>query len=352
MPARLMAKTFPLRCAAGLSNDHPQPDPVRHHLLGLLLGGGHGAQRAGVGSRGACAWPPPALHAFFALHCRASRFARACLGILAFYLRAPTTQQVTAGQLVPALSFVVRHPEALTSILALSAASTCGQLFIRCARGRWPSGASMCAVCRSEGWSVRSRTRASLRATAWLACPEFFLGKYFTLPLYPPPLQPPTPHPTPTQSPTQPHHQDLRRAAVCHSHDHAPVPLHPALLPAVCTPADAWPVARHCRGLWCASGGGVGPCAAPTRTGSLAPPALPRHAARHPPTPRPLPDLTPGTLYYKSFSRGPPKPKSVAALASGEHEGKGGGNSGEDEALPLKGGSSSAASGSPASAKV
>ena len=36
----------------------------------------------------------------------------------------------TAGQLGPALAFVSRHPEALSSILALSAASTCGQLFI------------------------------------------------------------------------------------------------------------------------------------------------------------------------------------------------------------------------------
>lgn len=37
---------------------------------------------------------------------------------------------VTAGQLGDALSFVARHPEALTSILTLSAAATVGQLFI------------------------------------------------------------------------------------------------------------------------------------------------------------------------------------------------------------------------------
>ncbi|GAB4819307.1 hypothetical protein N2152v2_006353 [Parachlorella kessleri] len=37
---------------------------------------------------------------------------------------------ITAGQLMPALSFVSRHPQALSSILALSAAATVGQLFI------------------------------------------------------------------------------------------------------------------------------------------------------------------------------------------------------------------------------
>lgn len=37
---------------------------------------------------------------------------------------------LSAGQLGPALAFVARHPEALTSILALSAAATVGQLFI------------------------------------------------------------------------------------------------------------------------------------------------------------------------------------------------------------------------------
>lgn len=37
---------------------------------------------------------------------------------------------LTAGQLGEALSFVARHPDALTSILTLSAAATVGQLFI------------------------------------------------------------------------------------------------------------------------------------------------------------------------------------------------------------------------------
>lgn len=37
---------------------------------------------------------------------------------------------VARGQLLPALAFLAAHPEALRSILALSAASTCGQLFI------------------------------------------------------------------------------------------------------------------------------------------------------------------------------------------------------------------------------
>ncbi|KAL4428810.1 hypothetical protein ABPG77_005248 [Micractinium sp. CCAP 211/92] len=37
---------------------------------------------------------------------------------------------ISAGQLMPALSFVTRHPEALTSIMTLSAAATVGQLFI------------------------------------------------------------------------------------------------------------------------------------------------------------------------------------------------------------------------------
>lgn len=37
---------------------------------------------------------------------------------------------VSAGQLMPAISFVTRHPEALTSIMMLSGAATIGQLFI------------------------------------------------------------------------------------------------------------------------------------------------------------------------------------------------------------------------------
>lgn len=37
---------------------------------------------------------------------------------------------VSARQLGPALAFLSAHPEALTSILALSAAATVGQLFI------------------------------------------------------------------------------------------------------------------------------------------------------------------------------------------------------------------------------
>ncbi|KAL4451574.1 hypothetical protein ABPG75_007236 [Micractinium tetrahymenae] len=37
---------------------------------------------------------------------------------------------ISAGQLMPAISFVSRHPEALTSIMTLSAAATVGQLFI------------------------------------------------------------------------------------------------------------------------------------------------------------------------------------------------------------------------------
>lgn len=37
---------------------------------------------------------------------------------------------VSAGQLWEALGFISRHPEALSSILALSAAATVGQLFI------------------------------------------------------------------------------------------------------------------------------------------------------------------------------------------------------------------------------
>lgn len=37
---------------------------------------------------------------------------------------------LTAGQLMPAISFISRHPDALTSILTLSAAATVGQLFI------------------------------------------------------------------------------------------------------------------------------------------------------------------------------------------------------------------------------
>ncbi|EFN56053.1 hypothetical protein CHLNCDRAFT_31039 [Chlorella variabilis] len=37
---------------------------------------------------------------------------------------------ITAGQFMPAISFITRHPEALASIMALSGAATIGQLFI------------------------------------------------------------------------------------------------------------------------------------------------------------------------------------------------------------------------------
>ena len=37
---------------------------------------------------------------------------------------------VSAGQLMPALAFVSRHPEALASVMMLSGAATVGQLFI------------------------------------------------------------------------------------------------------------------------------------------------------------------------------------------------------------------------------
>ena len=50
--------------------------------------------------------------------------------VQAFSAGFSTLGLVTAGQLGPALSFVARHPDALTSIVALSGAATIGQLFI------------------------------------------------------------------------------------------------------------------------------------------------------------------------------------------------------------------------------
>jgi adenosine 3'-phospho 5'-phosphosulfate transporter B2 len=50
--------------------------------------------------------------------------------VQAFSAGFSTLGLITAGQLGPALSFVMRHPQALTSMITLSVAATIGQLFI------------------------------------------------------------------------------------------------------------------------------------------------------------------------------------------------------------------------------
>lgn len=50
--------------------------------------------------------------------------------VQAFSAAFSTLGLITAGQLGEAVSFVMRHPDCLTSILTLSAAATVGQLFI------------------------------------------------------------------------------------------------------------------------------------------------------------------------------------------------------------------------------
>lgn len=52
------------------------------------------------------------------------------LYVQAFSAGFSTLGLVTAGQFTDAISFVLRHPDALTSIVTLSAAATVGQLFI------------------------------------------------------------------------------------------------------------------------------------------------------------------------------------------------------------------------------
>lgn len=80
-------------------------------------------------------------------------------------------------------SFVTRHPEALTSIMTLSAAATVGQLFIR-----W-GNQQMCA----QPCAASARPHGSLALPCLLPPP---LPLFFTSP------NPPTPNPTPTPPPS------------------------------------------------------------------------------------------------------------------------------------------------------
>lgn len=50
--------------------------------------------------------------------------------VQAFSAGFSTLGLITAGQLGPALSFVMRHPQAMTSMITLSVAATIGQLYI------------------------------------------------------------------------------------------------------------------------------------------------------------------------------------------------------------------------------